>query len=442
MFFSLFFFWAFLKLSYSAIATFSIANSGIEGWVSVNDRNIGIYLNLTSVNYSLLPSTTCFQDGLHFHIHEKWNASNDDDRIGASSCGDIVTGGHWDPYLACGPKSSNMYCKTYTTGCVTSSSTFDSNDYYACNTTTYGIDPYVCEVADWSGKYGTLQVVLNTSSANMSSFWEVKSSDLSGKAIVFHCANTDKRAFCAPFQMTTNNDASNAMNQTDTLSEDYLAAVFLNQDVVAGYFSFWADGSYEGGFNTYNLDQTCSAGYVYRIYDSWNSNKLSYVGNSTCKTVAGSVWDPTVTCLHGSDSEFCAYSNYALCNSASYSYSCNSTYRYSCSPSDLSGKYGAVGSNYNVFSISGRDDLFPPFSYINGKSLVLECADYSQIVACAKITVYPYLSINITQSVFNAETTTASTTASTTQSKTSSASFCQLSSTIFGAVLLLSLMWM
>jgi len=419
--FFLIFICALLKSSYSAIAKFSIENTGITGWVVANDRHLSVFLNVTAVNYSKLPSTSCFSSGLHFHIHEQWNTSSQNDRIGSTACGASITGDHWDPYLACGPKSANGYCKTHTKGCVNSSSTFDSKDVYACNTSNYAVDPYVCEVADWSGKYGTLLVTNNISKLNTSSFWEVESADLAGKSVVFHCASNDARAFCAPFESTTNG-VETSMNQTTT--ESYLAAVFLNNDVVTGYFSFWADGAYAGGFNTYNFASTCSSGYKYRIYDSWSSNQLSLVGNSACKNVVGSVWDPTVTCLHGSDSKFCQYPNYDLCNFTSYSYSCDPSSRYSCSPSDLSGKYGSISSQYQVFFVSSTDDIFAPLSQINGKSLVVECADYSSIVACAKITDYPLLTFNITQAVEKYQST----------STKSEGSFQQFSFTIVGAV--------
>jgi len=388
-----------LEVRNSAKAKFSVANTGIDGYVIVNDRKVTIYLNFTSVDQYLLPgNVSCLASGLHFHVHQTWTYPNFTDHIGATACGSTYTSGHYDPYLACGPKTASTHCKTHTsTECVNSSSAYDHKNKYECNTTTYAQNPYACEVADWSGKYGTLEVVNNITSLSASSFWEVDSKDVRGRSIVFHCANNDARAFCAGFD----NESDSSINVLDqpstTADESYLASIFYHDSNPTGYLAFWKNGNYSGGFNFKNFDTTCTS-YIYRIYDSWTSSSSSLIGDSSCSAAVGSVYDPTVSCLYGSDSPFCNYTNYYLCDDTTYSYSCTSSSRYSCSPSDLSGKYGAITTSKDIYTFSGSDALLPPFNLIEGKSIVLECSDYSAKVACAKISNYTYSLIDITSS--------------------------------------------
>lgn len=87
-----------------------------------------------------------------------------------------MTGGHYDPTLACGPASGNPHCKD--AGCSFS---------YSCN---FAADPYSCEVGDLSGKYGTLPVSnQKVSWSSPVSQWNFLDSlgALNGKSIVFHC---------------------------------------------------------------------------------------------------------------------------------------------------------------------------------------------------------------------------------------------------------------
>jgi len=407
---------AILKLGYSSVATFTYAGTGINGTVTVDDREVTISLDFSKVNYSKLPgNTSCLADGLHVHIHELWKQAGTE-YIGSVACGEAYTGGHWDPYLACGPHSANVHCNksnNVKTQCVSSSSAFDSNNKYACNKTNYAENPYVCEVADWSGKYGTLNVTKNITRLVAKSFWEVESADVIGKAVVFHCANTDDRAFCAKFD-TSNETIEVVIDQT--AKHDYLAAIFKDDNWVAGYFAAKASGDYDVGFNLYTLGGACH-NYTYRIYDSWSSSETSLVGNSSCHAAVGSVWDPTVSCLHGSDSKFCAYTDYHICDDGNSSYSCDSEHRFSCAPSDLAGKYGKIGTRYGIHKFNGTDDLFPPLDKIYGKSLVLECGDYSSIVACAEIK-------NYTSQVFDISNRT----------KTSEGNFYHLNLLVFGVI--------
>ena len=69
-------------------------------------------------------------------------------------------------------------------------------------------------------------------------------------------------------------------------------------------------------------------------------------------------------------------------------------YRFRCSPSDLSGKYGAIDISTNVefeFDISGFDDLMIPMNLLAGKSVGFQCSDSMTIIACAAFEDYTYV---------------------------------------------------
>jgi len=375
----------FQQLTEAAVASFSVNNSGISGTVTINDREISINLDLSQVNKSLLPATDCFNEGALYHIHTKWTPDNDKDRIGEKDCNSTYTGGHWDPWTACSSSTGNEYCLKYSQSsnykCVKSSSTWSNISNYTCNSTVYAIDPFSCEVGDFDGKYGRLYLTNDNTTfvTSQSSFWEVKSRDVQLKSIVFHCGDTKKRAFCAPFD--TQGDTSNA-----SLSQTSSSMTATFEELENSYIELKNDGSYNIDIDLSNIQNLTCQNISYRIYNSWTGSDSSYVGNASCAAVVGEVYDPTVSCLTGSDSQFC--NNSKLCNDPSYVYNCSaSNDRYYCSPSDLSGKYGNLATNQTVlkFVISGKDELMIPMNKIEQKSIVLECSDYSTKIACAKL---------------------------------------------------------
>ena len=179
-----------------AIATFSSDNTGVDGVVVVYDGTVVVSLDIGELqanNYSGIPDgADCFEGGLSWHIHEKWTHNSTDDSL---DCGSDYTGGHWDPWLACGSATGNTYCESKG-GCVRGSSVLGSDSSYDCS--TFETNPYVCEVGDWSGKYGQAMVNGSVIEISGSSAFEVSGSDVIGYSIVFHC-NDGTRAFCAPF---------------------------------------------------------------------------------------------------------------------------------------------------------------------------------------------------------------------------------------------------
>ena len=65
------------------------------------------------------------------------------------------------------------------------------------------MDPFSCEIGDWSSKYGVVDVDSDTyiASGGGESFYEVIPNDIEGMSVVFHCTTSGgERAFCAVFE--------------------------------------------------------------------------------------------------------------------------------------------------------------------------------------------------------------------------------------------------
>jgi hypothetical protein len=84
--------------------------------------------------------------GLNYHIHTYWNNATALSASGSKYCGASVTGGHYDPYLACNSVSQNIG-----TSCLQLNRTSTRGYTYTCNSTLYGAGDYSeCEVGDLS----------------------------------------------------------------------------------------------------------------------------------------------------------------------------------------------------------------------------------------------------------------------------------------------------
>ena len=186
-------------------ATFGGGNN-ITGTVLVINGLVYVDVNISGLaanNYSAIGGPSCFEDGFSYHIHEKWDYNDSSDKIGGTACGSTYTGGHWDPWLACGPATGNTYCASQG-GCVNGSSVL-GNQGYNCSSDAFAKNPYACEVGDWSGKYGKATVITAYDivfGAGYSTY-EVNGGDLLNFSVVFHCSSDGSRAFCAPFENYT-----------------------------------------------------------------------------------------------------------------------------------------------------------------------------------------------------------------------------------------------
>ena len=115
-----------------------------------------------------------------------------------------MTGGHYDPGLACGCKTGNPLCKTLAVPGSSASqygvNTTGDCETYQCNPEVYQENPAVCELGDLSGKYGKLDVDEKAGTVNETVLRvaNIPSSLIKGMSIVVHC-NDGTRAFCASF---------------------------------------------------------------------------------------------------------------------------------------------------------------------------------------------------------------------------------------------------
>merc|ERR1712241_628044 len=137
------------------VATFDTSNTGISGTVTVNDGQVIVDLDLSSE--PALPGgfDTCTSAGLKYHIHGAAGLTKDEL---STLCGKAYTGGHDDPWNACGSASGSAYCDSSDdkSGSLTSSC-IPTSDY----SPAFSTDPFSAEVGDWSGKYGVLELDAN-----------------------------------------------------------------------------------------------------------------------------------------------------------------------------------------------------------------------------------------------------------------------------------------
>jgi len=91
-------------------------------------------------------------NGLYYHVHTSWNPddSTRTSGLGATDCGATVTGGHYDPNLACSASSQDASGL-----CVALNRTSALGYTYNCTSAGFaaGIVSH-CEVGDLSGKFG------------------------------------------------------------------------------------------------------------------------------------------------------------------------------------------------------------------------------------------------------------------------------------------------
>ena len=145
-----------------------------------------------------------YTQGLSYHIHSYWTDASVTSGY-TSSCGSSYTGGHYDPFFACGSASQNS------DDCTAMNQLVAGERYsytYICNSTAYSSGQFsACEVGDLSGKFGIANVVDNntlTSSGPWSdpigpttySYAQASASSNQWQSIVFHCGD-GTRLFCA-----------------------------------------------------------------------------------------------------------------------------------------------------------------------------------------------------------------------------------------------------
>ena len=126
------------------------------------------------------------------------------------------------------------------------------------------------------------------------------------------------------------------------------------------------------------------------MYTNWDEDETD------CEDKVAKFYDPTVTCAYGSvniDKGLCSDEDEesTICWDPDALYDCDwddSDWMSNCAPGDLSSRYGEIDiSSSRVEEISGTDDFMPlALNSLYGLSVVLQCADTYEIIACAEWT--------------------------------------------------------
>eukprot|EP01084_Bolivina_argentea_P053960 98977_1 len=170
-----------------------------SGYVTIYSNLVWWDLDFINVNWSIFDTPNCTEEGLSFHIHDKWTYGDSAQSIGQGSadrigkeCHSNFTGKHFDPWMACGPSSANPEC-IHNGGCIPPSSIYEeSSNYqqeYSCDPSNFDLIAYACEVGDLSGKYRMLDPIGWSNDTNdtiglqdvglYGSYWEVLETVLS-----------------------------------------------------------------------------------------------------------------------------------------------------------------------------------------------------------------------------------------------------------------------
>eukprot|EP00808_Paulinella_micropora_P031748 g6530.t1 len=203
----------------------------VFGFLEISRQDVYVEVDFDAMaNQSLFPllPAECLNGGLKYSVHQRWDASNikqthmgkmhvptptskkhsvrrqrqRDARetsneadllyaFGPEACSSDVTGGHYDPGLACGPYSDNPFCQD-----PNCEQLMDPKGYQC----RFSHDPYTCEVGDLSGKHGPISLPWGSDEHVFSEVY-VDSllnplDNMVGKSIVFSCPGRP-RAFCA-----------------------------------------------------------------------------------------------------------------------------------------------------------------------------------------------------------------------------------------------------
>lgn len=135
---------------------------------------------------------------LNWHIHEKPLVGKPRGALGGVACGPDFTGSHWDPTVACGPKSQWQKGPGSVCDLVGKASGYD------CDKEKLVDSIEACEVGDLNGQMGKIQ----TNTKQPQYFYQNLADDIqkyTDYSIVFHCCNKalsdcGPRVACANFK--------------------------------------------------------------------------------------------------------------------------------------------------------------------------------------------------------------------------------------------------
>jgi hypothetical protein len=360
----------------------SFMDNDISGAVTVDNGMVTVELDLSAMpdlpgNFSF-----CTTGGLSYHIHELWEFN--DSRTESTMCGGDYTGGHWDPWLACGAASGNPYCGDGTgTQCIPKSA--------------YSVDfpamPFSAEVGDWSSKYGKLMMDDEMMISSMqSNYYEVMPEEMMGYSVVFHC-NEGARAFCAVFE-----ESADPVTQTIPGQGSSMGARVIFSELAAGLLpsevTITSSGSVSGFIAAQDVFTDAAtdgcATFEYGVFEVGSVALTESAVGDGCDGAVGDFYDPTHQCPSWSGSEYCT--DGLLCGDAGYAYDCDfEADRYSCAPGDFSGKFGPLDPTATLtFPTETMGALVPMASDLVGKVMAVYCSEEDQpeltVFACAPIT--------------------------------------------------------
>ena len=179
------------------------ANGYIELLYSGGDAKYSFNVDLSNFDFSadgLTGIDNCdISNGLSWHIHTYWTSTTTTSAAGPDGC--TSTSGHYDPSLACGPKSQSA-----STLCPGINRTSSQGYTYSCSSSNYALGYYdSCEQGDLSGKFGkayestsgNLQfnsngVYTDNNPPYMSNLNNPDELTNQWASVVFHCGNGDR----------------------------------------------------------------------------------------------------------------------------------------------------------------------------------------------------------------------------------------------------------
>ncbi len=159
--------------------------------------------SLDLTNFSGFGATCNPSNGLSYHAHTLWTNSTVDSSSNAF-CGAAYTSGHYDPSLACSSASEDIKSK-----CVSLGRTAASAWTYPCTADAYSKGNLaLCEVGDFSGKFGALMPTVKGGSIFegfvrdavapfTGNFKAVDAIANQWASVVFHCKDDASRILCA-----------------------------------------------------------------------------------------------------------------------------------------------------------------------------------------------------------------------------------------------------
>jgi len=386
-----------------------------------------VYVNLdfSQVNESMLP-VGCFANGIQWHVHDAWTYSVPDEKFN-TSCAKTYTGNHFDPWLACGAYSDEANCKSQG-GCVNKSSAWDPvADVDQCTPANFELVPYACEVGDLSGKYGKWypsQSNNYTIISEFASFWESTADNIVGtngaddRSLVLHCGTpSPQRMWCTQFVKDTNSFTPNPLIGDQTIS-----IPFEDEDNNVGYPNFEMKATANGYTIIWpqSLQNECPSGFQVYLYDSWKSDIETVAIDNDCnEDLIGHIWDPTISCITDSSSDYCYYNDTESImyrctgnDSTAVTYVCDNinteSKAFGCAVGDISGRIGIIkycvvdsspatlyqtatmvtvndttGNSFSACQIEATDSLSPPVYSIAEKAIKLVCMSNTTKVICA-----------------------------------------------------------